>query len=242
MTISPQTTLGDIVAGNYQTAAVFDTYGIDFCCKGNRTLEEACKESDIAIDNLMASLEIATTIQPNHEAYPSWSPETLAEHIQSTHHGYINRQSPVIIAYLNKICSVHGDRHPELLTIRTLFMEAAAELSEHMQKEEAILFPAIKQMSQQLKQKTAGARMPFGTIQHPINMMMHEHDTEGDRFREIARLSDQYTAPADACTTYKLTMELLHQFEQDLHLHIHLENNILFRKAIDLEAQISASN
>lgn len=139
-----------------------------------------------------------------------------------------------ITPFLHKVVRVHGNLHPELIEIEQLFKESAGELTAHMKKEELILFPYIRKMVEAQRSGTQ-VQAPFGTVHNPIRMMMHEHDSEGERFRKIAALSNNYTPPADACNTYKVTYSLLKEFEEDLHLHIHLENNILFPKSIELE-------
>jgi regulator of cell morphogenesis and NO signaling len=159
----------------------------------------------------------------------------LTDHIENTHHRYVTAQIPVIQAFLDKIVRVHGGRHPELAQIKKDFDECAGELAMHMKKEELMLFPFIRKM---VREKQAGSKSvtaPFGTVENPIRMMMHEHDGEGERFRRIRELSSQYTSPADGCATYSAAYATLHAFEEDLHLHIHLENNILFPRSIELQ-------
>ena len=146
---------------------------------------------------------------------------------------------PEIKLYLNKICKVHGEKHPELLEIQKLFNESAGDLTKHMKKEELILFPFIKKIATAKKEQTELAKPPFGSIENPINMMHHEHDDEGERFRKIAALSNNYTPPNDACNSYKVAFSLLKDFEEDLHKHIHLENNILFKRAIETEQTLN---
>ncbi|MNR31126.1 Iron-sulfur cluster repair protein DnrN [compost metagenome] len=142
-----------------------------------------------------------------------------------------------IVPFLNKVASVHGDRHPELLEVQQLFRGCVEELTSHMQKEEQILFPFVRQLA-----TGKSVQAPFGSVQNPINMMMHEHTAEGERFRRIVELTDNYMPPEDACNTYKVTFALLQEFEEDLHLHIHLENNIMFPRAIALEAKANNRN
>lgn len=137
--------------------------------------------------------------------------------------------------FLNKVVRVHSDRHPELAEVEQLFKASAEELTAHMKKEELVLFPYIRKMVKAENNKTS-VEAPFGTVQNPIRMMMHEHDGEGERFRKIAALTDNYNPSAAACNTYRVTFSLLKEFEEDLHLHIHLENNILFPKSITLES------
>ena len=158
----------------------------------------------------------------------------LADYIEKKHHRYVDTRLLEITPYLEKIVRVHGDRHPELAEVEQLFKESAGELTVHMKKEEFMLFPYIRKMVQGRKEGVA-VQAPFGTVQHPVQAMMHDHDGEGERFRKIAALTDNYTAPEDACNTYRVTLSLLKEFEEDLHLHIHLENNILFPGAVDLE-------
>jgi regulator of cell morphogenesis and NO signaling len=167
--------------------------------------------------------------------YQSWPIDLLADYIEKKHHRYVEEKSLEIKPYLEKICKVHGGHHPELFKINEHFNTAAGELAMHMKKEELILFPFIRKMAK-AKQEHSGIGTPtFGTVQNPIQMMMNEHSAEGDRFRKIEELSNNYTPPENACNTYKVTFALLKEFERDLHLHIHLENNILFPKAIELE-------
>ena len=147
---------------------------------------------------------------------------------------------PVIKQYLNKISSVHGKNHPELLEIEDLFNASAGELAMHMKKEELMLFPFVRKMVNSQSEDIKAHPPHFGTVSNPVQAMMHEHDTEGERFRQISKLSNQYTPPADACNTYKVAFSLLKEFEDDLHLHIHLENNILFPKAVALEKKLTA--
>ena len=171
--------------------------------------------------------------------YKSWPLDLLADYIEKKHHRYVQEKTAEIIPYLDKICRVHGAHHPELFEINEHFNATAGELAKHMKKEELILFPIVRKLA---KAKEEGSKMvapPFGSIQNPINAMMDEHSTEGDRFRKIEELSNNYTPPQDACNTYGVTLGLLKEFEQDLHLHIHLENNILFPKAIELEKELS---
>lgn len=229
-------TIGEIVAQDYRTAAVFEQFGIDFCCKGNRTIQDACAAKNISSDAVIQQL---TALPPanlvTEEDYKQWPMDKLSNHIEERHHGYINEKMPLLLQYLEKVSKVHGKEHPEVVDIYELFRECAAELSMHMKKEELILFPFIRKMagSNQLTE------MPhFGTVENPVNMMRHEHDTEGERFRKIAVLSNDYTPPADACNTYRVSYAMLKEFEQDLHLHIHLENNILFPAAIQREKEL----
>lgn len=229
-------TIGEIVADDYRTAVVFESFGIDFCCKGNKTMDEVCESKNISINVLHQELEKAKANETNPISdYKSWPLDLLTDYIEKRHHRYVEDKTPLLKQYLDKICTVHGNNHSELFEIKELFNQSAGELAAHMKKEELILFPFVRKLTHTRRENQASPQPSFGTIQNPINMMMHEHDTEGEIFRQIAKLSNNYTAPSDACNTYKATFALLKEFETDLHLHIHLENNILFPKSIEME-------
>jgi regulator of cell morphogenesis and NO signaling len=178
----------------------------------------------------------------NTTDYKSWPIDLLADYIEKKHHRYVQEKTLEIKPYLDKICKVHGERHPELLEINEHFNATAGELAMHMKKEELILFPSIRKMVKTKQENSQWEAPQFGTVQNPIQMMMDEHTAEGERFGKIETLSNNYTPPEDACNTYRVTIALLKEFEQDLHLHIHLENNILFPKAIELEKELSHKN
>lgn len=240
MVITKEQVLGQIVSEDYRAAAVFKDFGIDFCCNGNRSIEEACNQANINCDKVLGSLNAALQERSKGAIdYASWPLDLLADYIEKNHHRYVRKKIEEITPYLNKIMKVHGDRHPELLTIQELFTESASDLTSHMYKEEQVLFPYIRSL---VEQGEAVNKPHFGTVKNPISMMHHEHNIEGERFRKIAQLSNQYTPPVDACGTYKVTFALLKEFEEDLHLHIHLENNILFPAAIALEANLKPNN
>ncbi|MCK9481663.1 MAG: iron-sulfur cluster repair di-iron protein [Bacteroidia bacterium] len=239
MEVSKDTIVGDLVAQDYRVASVFKQQGIDFCCNGNRSIAEVCAEDNIAIDPLIDALkEVAQNKGGSNIDYASWPLDLLADYIEKTHHRYVETKSREIMPFLEKIVRVHGERHPELAKVEQLFKDSVGELSRHMKKEELMLFPAIRKMVQ-AKLTNTKSEAPFGSISGPINVMMEEHDTEGERFREISKLTNHFTVPADGCNTYKITLLMLHEFEEDLHLHIHLENNILFPKSIAMEKQMA---
>ncbi len=240
MNISEKSNIGKIVAENYRFATVFKTAGIDFCCNGNRTIAEACEEMKIDTQNLLDKLTQAAgnTVDSNVD-YRTWPLDLLADYIEKTHHRYVEQKAAEITPYLEKVARVHGGNHPELIEIERLFHESVQELTAHMKKEELMLFPFIRNM---VKAQLNGEPLPkslFGEVKNPIASMMAEHDNEGERFRQISALSDDYTPPADGCNTYRVTFALLKEFEEDLHKHIHLENNILFPAAIELEKKLS---
>lgn len=229
-----------MVAEDFRTAAVFKRHGIDFCCKGGRTIEEACSNKKLPPEKIYEELEALPKNEGASIDFNSWPLDLLTDYIEKTHHRYVEEKTPVLQAFLDKLCKVHGERHPELFEINTLFNESAHDLAAHMKKEELILFPFVRNM---MKAKISGGSLQqpvFGTVENPVHMMQHDHTVEGDRFRKIAEITDEYLPPADACNTYKVAFAMLQDFENDLHKHIHLENNILFPKAIRLEKEFIA--
>ncbi|WP_163445006.1 iron-sulfur cluster repair di-iron protein [Flavobacterium columnare] len=231
--------IGEYVAEDYRTAQIFSKYGIDFCCKGNRTINEVCEiigiKEEILLDELNSFDKNVNDDLNNFKTMPL---DRLIEHIESRHHTYVEEKLPIIIQFLNKICDVHGTKHPELFEIRTLFVASSNDLTQHMKKEELILFPFIKKMVELANDNTEIPLPSFITVNNPIQMMKHEHENEGDRFSKISKLTNQYTPPQGVCNTYNVTYAMLKEFEEDLHKHIHLENNILFPSAIQLETKL----
>lgn len=228
-------TIGEIVADDFRTAAVFKKYGIDFCCKGNRSIEEACDAKKIDAKDIYADLENISSPTTGNTDFTSWPLDLLADYVEKVHHRYVEEKTPALLQFLNKIAKVHGDRHPELIEIYDLFSESAQDLAAHLKKEELILFPFIKKMVSAQREGIALQTANFGTVENPVAMMKHEHAVEGERFEKIAQLTNNYQTPADGCSTYNVAFRMLEDFENDLHKHIHLENNILFPKAVELE-------
>lgn len=234
------TTIGSLVAANFKAASVFKKFGIDFCCKGNRTIAEACEGK--TLDPQQVEKELISVLESKESSamdYNKWPIDLLADYIEKTHHRYVTEKIPELLFFLEKLCKVHGVRHPELFGIYKEFLASAEELSSHMKKEENILFPFIRQLVLSDNQNVAFDEPHFMTVKNPIAMMMNEHEIEGGRFREISEMSNGYTPPADGCTTYRVAFEMLKDYEQDLHTHIHLENNILFPKAVQLEQELT---
>ena len=239
MTISSNSLVKEVVKLNFKTALLFQTNNIDYCCGGNKTISDACKETGINEEQLIRQLEtLITQKDPDSEYIDNLTLGDLADYIVKRHHSYVRESIPVLKKNLEKICQVHGEHHPELFEIRELFTGSAGDLTMHMQKEEIMLFPFIKRLESVKMKNSPLPRTPFGSVSNPIGMMMAEHQNEGDRFGEISKLSNNYRLPEDACTTYGVTFRQLSDFEDDLHRHIHLENNILFPKAIELENEI----
>ncbi|MFV0529952.1 MAG: iron-sulfur cluster repair di-iron protein [Flavobacteriales bacterium] len=240
MEISKEKTVAEFVRENIKTTDIFYRYGIDYCCGGGISIEEACKRKNIGVEELLKQLEIVNkeVIQEDVD-YKSWALDDLINHIVQKHHQYVRESIPVIIQYSDKVAKVHGKSHPEVIKINKLFHEVAKELTSHMQKEENILFPYIADLLKVQEGTKENQIPPFGTVNNPIRMMIAEHEEAGSLLSEIARLSSNYTPHEEACNTFRALYSKLKEFEQDLHIHIHLENNILFIRAIELEEQLS---
>ena len=233
--LTKEKTIGDFVAEDFRAAQVFRKYKIDFCCKGNRTVEEACENKKVSPEEIYKDLDVVVHQKSGDVDFNSWPLDLLADYIEKTHHRYVEENSVVLIQYLNKLCKVHGERHPELFEIYELFRGSAQDLAAHMKKEELLLFPFIKKMVAAKQKGDTFDKPHFGSVENPVSMMKHEHTVEGERFVKIAELTNNYKSPEDACGTYQVAFKMLEDFEKDLHTHIHLENNILFPKAIELE-------
>ncbi|MDD2475468.1 MAG: iron-sulfur cluster repair di-iron protein [Dysgonamonadaceae bacterium] len=239
MEVQKNQIIGELVAKDYRAASVFKKYNIDFCCQGNRTINDACTEKKLDVVMVLNDLNaIGNTSNSAGIDFKSWPLDLLADYIEKTHHRYVEDKSPELIAYLKKICEVHGKNHTELFEIKELMQQTIGNLAQHMKKEELILFPYITKMEKAKRTGELLKKPNFDSIQNPIIEMESEHSAEGDRFRDIETLSNNYTPPEDACNTYRVTFAMLKEFQDDLHLHIHLENNILFPKSILLEKQL----
>jgi len=229
-------TLGDIVAEDFRTAAVFDHFQLDFCCGGQQTLRQTCARQLLQESVILEAL-LETRLQPavGQHDFRSWPLDLLCDYIEKTHHRYVREKGPELLRYLDKIASVHGANHPELREVAQLFRESNQDLQHHLAKEEAILFPWIRKMEAAKISHAAPGIPVFGKVENPVRVMLQEHDAEGARFRKMSALTHGFAIPADACSTYQTAFKLLREFEQDLHQHIHLENNILFPGAAELE-------
>ena len=228
-------TMGEIVAKDLRKAEIFKKYGLDFCCGGKKTLADACKEKDL--DTLLVQAELdkpmAEAPMPQHD-FNSWNLSFLSDYIVNVHHAYVRQSMPILADLSHKVADHHGKTNPELNEINDKVAAMLSELNVHLKKEENILFPYIKQLEYS-KANEGMAPSGFGSIQQPISVMENDHDVVGDLAAEIKTLSDNYTPPVNACNSYSLFYKKLEEFENDLHFHIHLENNILFPKAVQLE-------
>lgn len=228
--------IGDIVAQNYKTSEVFKAYDVDFCCKGNRTLLDLSESGQVDLEKLIAELKNihSEAIDPAIE-FNAWPLDLLADYIEKKYHRYVEQKIPIIMEYLTKVCHVHGQNNSELQLIKEIFCASSEDLKYHMMKEEKILFPYIRKMLENERKGFLYEPPMFGSVNNPIKMMMDEHTTEGNRYREIALLSNNYQPPSAACNSYIMSYAMLKEFEEKLHEHIHLENNILFPGAIKYE-------
>lgn len=232
-------TLGQLAAKDLRKAEVFKKYGLDFCCGGKKTVKEACKEKGLDVTKVEAELQQVDKSPASRPLpYNEWSTDFLADYITNTHHSYVKKNLPDIKKYADKVAKVHGGRHPELLPVNRLVTEICTEMADHMVKEEEILFPYIKELATAKNTNRPLQGSHFGTVQTPISMMEKEHETVADNLVAIRELTHNYALPEDACASYTLLFRLLDEFEDDLHLHVHLENNILFPKALELEKQL----
>lgn len=235
--INPENmTLAEIVNEDIRSAIVFEEYGLDFCCKGRRPLTAACAEKNLDLQKVLTDLSNLSESNNVSKNFSDWELDFMVDFIINNHHQYIRRMVPIITLHADKVASVHGKNHPETIRIADLFLEVRQELETHMMKEERILFPQIKQMALSQKENIQFFPPPFETIQNPIRMMEYEHTSAGDVLYQIRDLSKNYHHPDDACNTFKALYSELKEFEVDLHKHIHLENNILFPKSVELES------
>jgi regulator of cell morphogenesis and NO signaling len=237
----PNTTIRDIVADDFRAASVFQRHRIDFCCGGDRPVGEACRQQGVDERALVEELEAVTSTPGDVPRFNAWDLDFLAAYIVTNHHAYVRRAVETIGAHTQKVASVHGDRHPETLEIARHFAAVAEEMTQHMLKEERMLFPYVTSLAEAARSSRPAPSAPFGTVANPIRMMEMEHRAAGDALAAIRRLSRDFAPPDDACTTYRVTYKELEEFETDLHRHVHLENNVLFPKALELERALAAS-
>jgi regulator of cell morphogenesis and NO signaling len=238
MDIKPDTTVGEIVSMNFRTAQLFDKNNIDFCCGGNITLEQACKKSAVDMNRIIPEIEEIVRVNDPDSIYIDRLPlDELADYIEKRHHSFVNENLTFIQEKLQKLCDVHGSHHPELFEIKSHFEKASGNLTLHMKNEELMLFPYVKEL---VLYNANGGELPksLGQAKGIIEEMTSDHEAGGERFELISKLSDQYTCPPDGCNTFRITYQSLKDFEDDLHRHIHLESNVLFKKMVVLEAEL----
>lgn len=237
MNFSSKTKVKDIALSNPTARQVLEDAGLDYCCGGGKSLHQACLQADISAEEILNRLRENT--KNNGPEDRNWMAMPLCDvtrHIREKHHQYVREAVPGTQVVLDKVTSKHGKNHVELADIGRLFTEVGREMIMHMQREEQILFPYIDALEQAANAHSSVAPPFFQTVRNPIHMMMKEHDAAGELVRQIRSLTSDYKAPADACTSFKALYEALREFEADLHQHVHLENNVLFPRAVELEA------
>ena len=229
-------TIGEMVVADYRKAEVFRKFGIDYCCGGKKSLETVCRNKSIdpaAVQKELDQLDIFPLVDLS--IVETLELDQLVDYIVQKHHAYVLNSLPILYELTTKVARVHGEQHPELLKIAALFNTLAEALQLHMHKEEKVLFPFIKQMALAARNNTQIPEPFFMTVNNPIRMMEAEHDSAGENMEAIRNLTANYTPPEEACTSYRVLFANLEAFESDLHRHVHLENNLLFPNAIQME-------
>jgi regulator of cell morphogenesis and NO signaling len=237
MNFSGETKVKDIALSNPAARQVLEDAGLDYCCGGGKSLHEACLHADVSPEEILSRLrENAKDTGPNDLNWMTAPLGELTWHIREKHHRYVREAIPRTQALSDKVTAKHGKNHTELEDIGKLFAEVGREMIMHMQKEEQILFPYIDALERAVNAHGSVEPPFFQTVRNPIHAMMKEHDAAGDLVRQIRVLSLDYTPPGDACTSFKALYEALREFEANLHQHVHLENNVLFPRAVEMEA------
>ena len=238
MTATLDASLREIVTEDIRAAAVFERFGIDFCCGGRLTLGEACGERHVnALDVLIQINEACGRQDLTTPRFANWSVDALIAHIVRYHHAYVRRVLPSLVAHIERLATAHGQEHPELFDICEIFEIVADEMTTHMNREEGVLFPWIEELVTAVRAGTPQPAPPFDSGKHPMEMMEHEHQCEAHAMARIRELTGGYTPPADACTSHAVCFRELEAFERDLHLHVHVENNVLYPKVGELLAR-----
>ena len=232
-----QSRIGDIVSENYHAAGIFREYGIDFCCGGGKLLSDVCKKKGVSLDEITGKLE--TTLRsdaPSGNNYSDWSPDFLIDYIINTHHTFVKKKTEEVSGYAAKVAKVHGGRYPENVEIFNKFVALSNELTEHLKSEEESVFPLIKTVYEKRRNGEEPTEHEISALKEELGQMVDEHEVAGSIMADIRELSNGFTPPEGACTTYIILYKNLAGFEEDLHKHVHLENNILFRKMEQLIA------
>jgi len=237
MSFTSETKVKDIALSNPAATQILEDAGLDYCCGGGKSLHEACLHADVPAEEILNRLrENSRDISPGDANWTSAPLSDLTRHIRERHHRYVREAIVRVQTLLEKVGAKHGENHPEITDIQRLFTEVGREMIMHMQKEEQILFPYIDALEKATSAHSSVEPPFFQTVRNPIQAMMKEHDAAGELVKQIRNASSEYTAPADACTSYKALYQDLREFEADLHQHVHLENNILFPRAVEMEA------
>jgi regulator of cell morphogenesis and NO signaling len=239
MNFSNETKVRDIALSNSSARQVLEDARVDYCCGGGKSLNEACLHAGVSAEEILQRLrENSRHVDPSDSNWTSAPLSALTAYVKSHHHSYVRQAILRIIPLLEKVNAKHGSHQPELVEIDSLFRAVANEMTSHMQKEEMILFPFIDDLDRAAKNKAPLESPFFQTVRNPIHAMMKEHDAAGDLVKQIRNSISDYLPPEDACTSYKALFQALQEFEGDLYQHVHLENNILFPRAVELEAAV----
>jgi len=242
MKIESQHTVGEIAAKDPRALDLFERTGIDYCCRGALRLDEACRQAGADLADILAALHAIEPSGPAAASFTDWRAEPIADllgHIEREHHTYTRSALQTCGQLARKVLAAHGERHTELREIVAVFDALADELDGHLLKEERVLFPYIAALDVADASGGRAPFAPFGSVQNPVRMMSFEHDSAGDALKELRSHTRGYTLPDDACASYRAFYEALHALERDLHVHIHLESNVLFPRAIALEARLA---
>ena len=235
MTVTPDTRVRDLVIDDFRAAAVLEHFGIDFCCNGRRTLGEACHARNVnPLDVLLEvnqACERADGVTPR---FAKWGPDALIAYIIRLHHAYVRRALPPLVKHVQRVAASHGAAHPELIEVAAIFEDVAEEMTAHVEKEEEVLFPYVERLAMARRLGEPIPAAPFGSVEKPLDMMDTEHDRVGQAMARIRQLTNGYTPPPNACTAYVVCLRELEEFERDLHVHVHLETNVLFPKVREL--------
>lgn len=225
------TSVGDVVAKNYKSAEIFSKYGIDFCCGGGISIEEACKKKQIDTNDVLSDLKKLDQVESKSQNFNAWDIDYLIDHIIDTHHRFVRNKTVEISAYANKVAKVYGKQYPENVTISQKFDLLSEDLIRHLSDEEETVFPLIRSVKSNRTKGIEITKEQIDSLNKHLVSMITDHDGAGQILKELRNLSNNYTPPTDACTTYRVLYNNLELFESDLHMHVHLENNILFKKA-----------
>ena len=239
MNFNDETKVKDIALSNPAARQILEDAGLDYCCGGGKSLHEACLHADVPAEEILNRLrENSKHVDPDEASWTSAPLSDLTRHIRDRHHRYVREAIARVQPLLDKVDAKHGKNHSEIADIRRLFTEVGREMIMHMQKEEQILFPYIDALERARSTHSSVEPPFFQTVRNPIHAMMKEHDAAGELVKQIREASLEYTTPADVCTSYKALYRDLREFEADLHQHVHLENNILFPRAVEMEAAV----
>lgn len=239
MSINTTQTVREIAVELPGATRIFEKLGIDYCCGGGKALEEVCLAAGVSVNQVIALLEEAGNTAVNTAEARDWNAAPLSDlvaHIVIKHHGFTREELTRLTDLLAKVCSVHGENHPELRKLQAIFQGLRSELTGHMSREEQVLFPYIENLEGAVMRGEPVPTPFFCTVRNPIRMMMQEHDDAGQALRGLREVSSNYRVPADGCISFRTLYQVLEEFEKDLHQHIHLENNIMFPRAAELEA------